>query len=359
LRLILQPQHFLLKRKGMNKPLSIVIILIAIFLSGCKDKNHKLIGSWKNEKQNLKIQFEKEGKGVWEQNGTKANFTYSSDFTAYPIQLNFEQFDAGTNLNKKILAIANFEHAGSMKLALNNGEANSNRPTEFGGDKELLLDKTGFKITDLLQPQFYIQHGGLWLLLFIVFAETGLFAGFLFPGDSLLFVAGIYWRDLSASFLNMPFILLMLMVVLFAVLGNMFGYWFGKRIGPAMYNWKDTWYFKQRHLQSAAEFYGKKGGMAIFLARFIPFVRTFGPIVAGIVKMDWKKFMYYTVTGAFAWVFSMMLLGRYLQEFLYKKYRYDLTDHIELIVLGIVFVTTAPVLYKLFFSKKKAATNNE
>lgn len=214
-----------------------------------------------------------------------------------------------------------------------------------------LLD--AFHWTNLLQPQWYIKSFGVWIILFIVFAETGLLFGFFFPGDSLLFVAGVSWELLQEGFFNMPFLLIMLLIVACAIGGNMVGYWFGNKIGPAMFQWKDRWYFKQRHLQAAKEFYEKYGYGAVFMARFVPFVRTFAPIVAGIVQMEKKKFTFVSVVSAFAWVFSMMLAGRYLHQFLLKQFNYDLTHDLEWIVVGIVLISTLPVFIKLYQIRKE------
>ncbi len=212
---------------------------------------------------------------------------------------------------------------------------------------------TDFEWHSLLQPQWYIAHGGVWIILLIVFAETGLFMGFFLPGDSLLFVSGIMWRELEAGFFHVPFVLIMVLISIFAILGNQVGYWFGKKIGPAMYSWKDRWYFKQKYLQQARIFYEEHGASAIFMARFLPFVRTFAPIVAGIVQMDKKKFSAISIVSAFVWVFSMMLAGRYLHQFLLSQFDYDLTDDLELIVVGIIFVSVLPILYKLLQNKLK------
>jgi membrane-associated protein len=205
----------------------------------------------------------------------------------------------------------------------------------------------------LLQPQWYIEHGGIWLILFIVFAETGLFMGFFFPGDSLLFVAGIEWESISRNFFGLSFLPIMTIVSFCAIAGNAVGYWTGRKVGPAMYRWKDGWFFKQRYLRQAKEFYDKYGGGAIFMARFVPFVRTFAPIVAGIVQMEKKKFTFYSVVSAFAWVFSMMLGGRYLRELLISKFNYDLKADIEWIVLGIVLISTLPIIIKLITGRNK------
>jgi membrane-associated protein len=199
----------------------------------------------------------------------------------------------------------------------------------------------------LLQPQWYVAHGGMWIIMLIVFAETGLFMGFFLPGDSLLFVAGIMWRELEIGFFNVPFPFLMVLISVCAILGNSVGYWFGRKIGPAMYTWKDRWYFKQKYLQQARVFYEEHGAGAIFLARFLPFVRTFAPIVAGIVQMDKKKFGAISTISAFVWVFSMMLAGRYLHQFLLQQFGYDLTDDLELIVVGIILVSVLPIVYKM------------
>lgn len=215
-----------------------------------------------------------------------------------------------------------------------------------------------FTWTQLLQPQWYIDNGGLWLLLLIIFAETGLFIGFFFPGDSLLFVAGIFSNKLAASvydtgndFLNL--LLLSALCIAAGILGNTTGYVFGRKVGPAMFNWKERFLFKQKYLHQAKDFYDKHGGSAIVFARFLPFVRTFAPIVAGIVAMDKKKFLFYNVIGCIVWVTSMLFIGHYLNSFVKNQFGIDLEKHLEIIVIGIVLVTTAPVLYKMFFGKKK------
>lgn len=223
----------------------------------------------------------------------------------------------------------------------------------------ILLD---FSWHQLLQPQFYIENGGLLMLLFIIFAETGLFIGFFFPGDSLLFVAGILSTSLVKSvslntgndFFNL--LIIAALCTIAGVLGNTVGYIFGKKIGPAMFEWKDRFLFKKKYLIQAQEFYDKHGGGAIVFARFLPFIRTFAPIVAGIVGMDKKKFGFYNIAGCIAWVTSMLFAGHYLNEFSKKQFGLDLEKHLEIIVIGIVVVTTAPILVKLFFGKKKDST---
>lgn len=201
-------------------------------------------------------------------------------------------------------------------------------------------------------------------MLFVVFAETGLFAGFFLPGDSLLFVAGIYSTDLANEIvkLDSPVAQLLLLFVFISaagILGNFVGYWFGKKSGPFLYHRKDTFFFKKKYLFQAKEFYDDHGMLAIIIARFLPFIRTFAPIVAGIVGMDFKRFALYNIVGCLAWVFSMLFAGHFLQKWILAQFGFDLKEHLEVIVIGIVAVTTAPVIWKVFFAKKKTVENKE
>lgn len=221
-----------------------------------------------------------------------------------------------------------------------------------------MIELLTITLRDLLNPEFYIQHGGLFLLLFIVFAETGLFIGFFLPGDSLLFVAGIYSTELANEIfvINNDIINLLLLLILISIagiLGNLLGYWFGKKSGHYLFQRKDNFLFKKKYLHQAQEFYEKHGGQAIIFARFLPIIRTFAPIVAGIVQMDRKKFTYYNIIGCVAWVCTMLIAGHYLYKFILHTFHFNLKAHLELIVLGIVIVTTLPVLIKLFSKKKK------
>jgi membrane-associated protein len=227
-----------------------------------------------------------------------------------------------------------------------------------------ILLATPFHWSQLLQPQFYIEHGGLWLLLFVVFAETGLFIGFFLPGDSLLFVAGIYSANIAKEILPggseyIDLFVLLVLISIAGILGNWAGYWFGRKVGPTMYHWKENMLFKRKYLREAHDFYEKHGGGAIIVARFIPIVRTFAPIVAGIVQMDKKKFIFFNIIGCVAWVFSMLFAGHFLQKWILSQFGFDLKDHLEVIVLGIVLVTSGPVLFKLFLSKKKTSSHTD
>jgi membrane-associated protein len=215
-----------------------------------------------------------------------------------------------------------------------------------------------FHWSQLLQPQFYIEHGGLWLIMFVVFAETGLFAGFFLPGDSLLFVAGIYCAPLAAEIYPssnewVNLLILFIFISSAGILGNFIGYTFGNKVGPTMYDWKENIFFKKKYLLQAEEFYDKHGAGAIIIARFIPIVRTFAPIVAGIVQMDKRKFMLFNIIGCLAWVGSMLCSGYFLQSWILARFNFDLKNHLEVIVLGIVLITTAPVIIKVITHKVK------
>ena len=240
---------------------------------------------------------------------------------------------------------------------------------------ELMYILDSFHWSQLINPEWYIINGGLWLLLFIVFAETGLFAGFFLPGDSLLFVAGIYAHEITkkgeetAPGLGYQFLkhfgfdypytywldlfVLVGLISLMGILGNTVGYWTGRKVGPAMYHWRDRLLFKKKYLHQAHDFYEKHGGLAVIGARFLPFIRTFAPIVAGIVEMDRKKFHFFNVVGCVAWVATMILGGFFLQKWVLQQFGFDLKEHLEIIVIGIVVVTTAPVLIKMFAPHKK------
>ncbi|MEP6466287.1 MAG: VTT domain-containing protein [Parafilimonas sp.] len=222
-----------------------------------------------------------------------------------------------------------------------------------------MIEFLSISLKDLLNPVFYINHGGIWIVLFIIFAETGLMIGFFLPGDSLLFVSGIYSHSLVNSFLNKgsinDFFEVIILFVLFSVagvLGNELGYWFGLKSGPILYKRKDTLLFKKKYLYDAKTFYEKYGGTAIVLARFLPIVRTFAPVVAGIVKMKKKRFLLFNIAGSTAWVFTVLMAGHYLEKLFMNKFNFDLRQHLFVIIIFIVLITTVPVLIKLFTSKK-------
>lgn len=225
-----------------------------------------------------------------------------------------------------------------------------------------------FEWTQLLNPEFYITlklggiEWGLYIVTFIVFAETGLFAGFFLPGDSLLFLAGIYSRDLVATVVSIPsdllnVTLLSLVIAAAGVLGNMTGYWFGAKSGYYLFKKEDTFWFKKKYLLQSKDFFEKYGGKAIIFARFLPIFRTFAPIIAGIVTMDKKKFMFYNIVSSLLWSFVLVFSGHYLYGMFLEKFDIDLKHHIEYIVIVIILISTFPVFMKLIKKRKPEQIN--
>lgn len=231
-----------------------------------------------------------------------------------------------------------------------------------------------FHIADLINPEFYINLEiggvpiGIYVVLFIIFAETGLFAGFFLPGDSLLFLSGIYSTELLntiyvidagsqglTDFLNVTCVAAL--VAIAGIIGNTFGYWFGKKSGTYLYTKEDSFWFKKKYLIESKVFYEKHGGRAIVIARFLPIIRTFAPIIAGIVQMERKRFMFYNVISSFMWAFSLIFAGHYLNELFKSQFDINLKDFIEVIIIIIVALTTIPLVINYF--KRKKETENE
>ena len=204
-----------------------------------------------------------------------------------------------------------------------------------------------------------LDNGGFLMLLFIVFAETGLFVGFFLPGDSLLLTAGIYLKDKPDGFYNLHYLIVVLLIIVASVIGNQVGYWFGRTAGPHIYNRRESWYFKKKHLMRAQDFYEQYGKGTIFLAKFLPIIRTFAPIVAGIVKMDRGTFFLYNLLGSIAWVVSMVLGGYFLEAWVRRQFGFSLTEYIDIIAVIIILVTTIPIMYKLFFAKKHVVPRSD
>lgn len=209
--------------------------------------------------------------------------------------------------------------------------------------------------TSLLDPDWIMNNGGLYLVLLILFIETGVIIGFFLPGDPLLFISGMVIASANESpepFNNQLFNLLfwMTLFALSTILGNFFAYLFGFKFKHIVNRKEDRWFLKRKHVQTAHDFYEKRGGFAIAIARFLPIVRTFAPIIAGTVEMNFKKFAIYNVLGAIVWVGSITSLGYVLGNNLWVK------NNLEYILIGLVLLVTAPVILKLSIKKKK---NNE
>ncbi len=201
-------------------------------------------------------------------------------------------------------------------------------------------------IKQLTDPQSIIHYGGLWLLLFVVFAETGLFIGFFLPGDSLIFISGLLCAT-KPHLLNVSFVLLLCLLIIAAVLGNVIGYWFGYKTGDALYTKKDSLLFKQSHLKTTKTFYENHGGKTLILGRFLPIIRTFAPIVAGVIKVDFKLFMFYNLLGAIAWITSIACIA-----YLLGKQFPQIENYIGYIVIGLIVITTIPVIATYLKNRK-------
>ena len=199
-------------------------------------------------------------------------------------------------------------------------------------------------LKQLTDPESIISYGGLALLLFVVFAETGLLIGFFLPGDSLIFVSGLICRT-KPQLLDISIAPLLAALIAAAVLGNITGYWFGFKVGPPLFERKDSWIFKKRHLEVTTSFYTKNGGKTLILGRFLPIIRTFAPILAGIIKIPFRKFMLYNVVGAIAWISSLGLAGYFLGQIKWVE------NNIGYIVLFLIAITLIPVISAWIRSK--------
>lgn len=196
----------------------------------------------------------------------------------------------------------------------------------------------------LVDPKSIIDYGGMALLLFVVFAETGLLIGFFLPGDSLIFISGMICIS-NPELLDVSLLTLIISLSAAAVTGNIAGYWFGYKVGPPLFQRKDSLIFKKRYLEVTREFYQKNGGRTLIVGRFLPIIRTFAPILAGVFRIDFKKFMLYNVIGGVAWIGLLSSAGYYLGK---NKW---VQENIEWIVIALIIITLIPVFTS--FRKKK------
>jgi membrane-associated protein len=198
-----------------------------------------------------------------------------------------------------------------------------------------------------LSPQWLISTFGLIGILVLVFAETGLLIGFFLPGDSLLFTAGLLIA--GGTLLHVPLWLACLLITLAAFAGDQFGYFFGRRFGPALFRRPDSRLFKQENLTRAQRFFERYGARSIVLARFVPIVRTFTPIVAGASRMHYRTFVVFNLIGGALWGCGVTILGYFLGQVAFVR------SHIELILIGIVAVSFIPLGIELLRARRRAA----
>ncbi|WP_216590341.1 DedA family protein [Streptomyces brasiliscabiei] len=194
-----------------------------------------------------------------------------------------------------------------------------------------------------LDPDYLINSFGIWGLLLIVFAESGLFFGFFLPGDSLLFTAGML---IATDVLDFPLWAAIVLICVSAILGDQVGYMFGKKVGPSLFSRPDSRFFKQENVTKAHEFFEKHGPKSLVLARFVPIVRTFTPIIAGVSGMRYRTFLVFNVVGAILWGAGVTLLGSWLGKIEFVR------TNIEAMLLLIVFVSVLPIIIELLKARK-------
>ncbi len=206
----------------------------------------------------------------------------------------------------------------------------------------------------LMDPEYLLSHGGFYIVVLIVFAETGLFFGFFLPGDYLLFLAGLFC---ALGKIDVDITTMYLGILAAGVLGNFAGYWFGHRTGPVLFKRKDSFLFKRKYVIMAEEFYQKYGGTALIIGRFVPIIRTFAPIFAGVVKLNFRKFVIYNIIGAFLWASLLTLTG----YFLGVKFP-AIINYVEYIIVGLIVIAFLPIaiaLLKRWLTRKKTNKTNK
>ena len=198
---------------------------------------------------------------------------------------------------------------------------------------------------DLLDPKSLITTLGTIGLIAIVFAESGLLFGFFLPGDSLLFTAGVF---AARGDLNLAVILVGCFVA--AVAGDQVGYVFGRRVGPALFRREDSRFFKQEYVEKAQAYFDKYGSKTIVLARFVPIVRTFAPIVAGVGRMDYRTFVTFNVLGGLLWAVGVTLLGYALGEVDFVE------ENFEIAILAVVGMSLLPIAFEFWRARRTRST---
>jgi membrane-associated protein len=186
---------------------------------------------------------------------------------------------------------------------------------------------------------------GLWAVTFVVFAENGLFFAFFLPGDYLLFLTGVF---VGTGFLKYTIVTVMLYLFIAAVLGSLTGFLFGRFFGSTLENRPDRWYFKKKHIKSTEDFFEKYGNRALIISRFLPYIRTFAPILAGISKMNYPKYIFLNVAGAALWV-GLLVGGGY-----YFGVQFPwIINYVHYVILFFLAITTFTVI-KGYLNIKKS-----
>lgn len=199
-------------------------------------------------------------------------------------------------------------------------------------------------LSELVNPEALIQYGGLVLLLLIIFAETGVFFGFFLPGDSLLFAAGLL---AESPYLDTPVALLIVLLIAAAVLGTCVGYGVGRWAKTYLEHRKENFFYRKKYIELTEHFYQRHGMMAFVLGRFLPIVRTFVPILAGMTHINFSKFFIYNVLGAAIWVVVMVMAGHLLGNAFP-----NLIEYLEYIVFGMILITAIPLVVSFFRNRR-------
>ncbi|MFF2849813.1 DedA family protein [Streptomyces sp. NPDC058001] len=201
-----------------------------------------------------------------------------------------------------------------------------------------------------LDPNHLLNEFGIYGLLIIVFAESGLLIGFFLPGDSLLFTTGLL---VTTGQLDMPLWLVCVLICVAAILGDQAGYLFGKKVGPSLFNRPDSRLFKQENVAKAHEFFEKHGPKSLVLARFVPIVRTFTPIIAGVSGMRYRSFITFNIIGGILWGAGVTLLGAWLGKHSFVR------DNVEAILILIVFVSVVPIIIEFWRARRNGKKSQD
>jgi membrane-associated protein len=201
-------------------------------------------------------------------------------------------------------------------------------------------------LKELTNPESIIHHGGLLLLLIVIFAENGLVVGFFLPGDSLIFLAGLICGT-KPELLGTDITTLTVAMFLAAVAGSLFGYVFGRRVGPPLFERKDSILFKRKYLDITQSFYAKHGGQTLVLGRFLPIIRTFAPIIAGVIRVPVPTFMFFNVVGGALWITSLSLIGYFLGTQFPA-----IENYVGYIIIGFIGITTT-LLIRTYIKQRR------
>lgn len=202
-------------------------------------------------------------------------------------------------------------------------------------------------LKQLMDPNSILHYGGIALLLIVIFAENGLIIGFFLPGDSLIFLSGLVCAT-KPEILGVGIVELSLLMYTAAVLGCLFGYGFGWRIGPKAFNRKESWLYKKKYVDMTQDFYNKHGGKTLVLGRFLPIIRTFAPILAGVIHVRFGVFMFYNLLGGALWVGILSFAGYFLGD------RFPIIqNYLGYIIIGFITITSLILLNTYLIQRRR------